>query len=99
MDQQTEQPQTVDYSVASSTTTVDDINDNVNWTIDDVLVNLKTLASVREYEKLCIRDEKFLDKDGSFALIQPIKRMFCEDNRKKTVAFIEKLIERAFAFL
>jgi hypothetical protein len=68
-------------------------------TLDEVYVNVKILGKVLQHEKLCIRDDRYIDRDRTPPLIQPITRMLNNENRGRTIAFVEHIIEAAFGVL
>jgi hypothetical protein len=70
--------------------------------IDQIIINLKIIALIKKHEKLSIREhDKSLIIDGknNFLYIQSIKRWYNEDNRKKTMDYIEKIIHKTFEWM
>lgn len=70
-------------------------------TLDDVNINLKLLARVREHQKLYIKDNKYLEIDTT--LMQPISRtinnsLYSGYNRNTIIAFLEHLMKSIFQF-
>lgn len=65
---------------------------------DEVIVNLKILADVQVNDKLRITG-KYLCKDDSYKLIQPLFRKFKNDNRTKIVDFLDHVIQKSFEYL
>lgn len=70
-------------------------------TLDDVNINLKLLARVREHQKLFIKDNKYLEIDTSYA--QPLTRkinntLYEGYNRNTIIEFLDHLIKAIFQF-
>jgi len=63
-------------------------------TVDQVIISLKIIALLRKNDKLCINDES-LEIDKSY-FFQALTRWYNDNNRSKTVYYIESLIERTF---
>jgi len=69
-----------------------------NLSIDKIIINLKIIALIKKYEKLSINNNNTLIIDDHYNLfyIQSIKRWLNNDNRQKTINYIEKIIQRTF---
>jgi len=66
---------------------------------NDFKEKLKVICSVEVGDKLCITDEKKLEKDNSLRITQPITRWWWQQNRYDIINFIEELIESYLSFL
>ena len=68
--------------------------------IDKIFINLKIISLIKKNEKLSIKEdqEKSLTVDGNtnFLYIQSIKRWINNDNRKKTLSYINNIIQNTF---
>ena len=68
--------------------------------IDKIFINLKIISLIKKNEKLSIKEdqEKSLTVDGNtnFLYIQSIKRWINNDNRKKTLNYINNIIQNTF---
>ena len=63
--------------------------------VDQILLNLKIIANIKEYDKIATTDENVeIDKP---ALLQGLKRALRGDSRQVTVAKINEIVEQAFA--
>ena len=86
------------------------INDNINnnpmdpneMNIDQIIINLKILALIKKNEKLSIRDQDtclIIDGKNNFLYLQSIKRWLNQDNRQKTMNYIDKIIHKTFEWM
>ncbi len=73
----------------------DDILDFSDMSIDDIIINLQIISSLDSGDKLCINDNS-LEIDQSYFFIKALKRWYGNNNRIKTVTYIEKIIQRTF---
>ena len=78
-------------------------NDDVpkELSIDQIIINLKIIALIKKYEKLSIDDNNTLivnDKSNYF-YIQSIKRWLNNDNRQKTMEYIDNIIQSTFEWM
>ena len=73
-----------------------DNNDlNREDTVDQILLNLKIIANIKEYDKVATTDENVeIDKP---ALLQGLRRALRGDSRQVTVSKINEIVEQAFA--
>lgn len=65
-------------------------------TIDEMLLNLKILAEIKEYDKVMSQETIEIDTGGLF---QGVRRWFFEESRDKTVQRIGELFDNIFAFI
>lgn len=70
--------------------------------IDQIIINLKIIALIKKNEKLSIRDidnSLIIDGQNNFLYYQSIKRWYNEDNRQKTMDYINKVIHKTFEWM
>lgn len=61
------------------------------WSIDDLIVNLKSIASSQVNERLCVaNDGKYLLRDERY--LQPVMRLITGDSRSKIVDYVERVL-------
>lgn len=65
-----------------------------NLSVDQVIINLKIISLLRKNDKLCINNES-LEIDQSY-FFQALRRWYNDNNRSKTVFYIEEIINRTF---
>jgi len=62
--------------------------------VDQVIISLKIISLLRKNDKLCINNES-LEIDQSY-FFQALRRWYNDNNRSKTVFYIQRIIERTF---
>lgn len=70
--------------------------------VDQIIINLKIIALIKKHEKLSIRDEDkclMIDSKNNFLYFQSIKRWLHQDNRQKTMSYIDKVIHKTFEWM
>lgn len=70
-----------------------------DMTIDKIIINLKIIALIKKYEKLSISEDDnslIIDDKTNLFYIQSIKRWINDDNRQKTMSYIDRIIHKTF---
>jgi len=65
-------------------------------TVDEMLLNLKILAELKEYDKVITQQTIEIDNGGLF---QGVRRWFSDESREKTVKRIGELFDGIFEFI
>jgi len=65
-------------------------------TVDEMLLNLKILAELKEYDKVITQQTIEIDNGGLF---QGVSRWFSDESREKTVKRIGELFDGIFEFI
>lgn len=80
--------------------TDDKINENkkpsINNKLDKLLLELKIISNIKEYDKICVRDNIMIDTPH---LLQSVSRTYNGDSREKSIKHIQKVIEDIFEIL
>ena len=101
MDEDKNLDKNLDKEMEDNINKADDMNPE-EMNIDQIIINLKIIALIKKHEKLSIRDpEKSLIIDGkhNFLYFQSIKRWLNDDNRQKTMSYIERIIHKTFEWM
>lgn len=76
---------------------IDEIKDeNMEAKLDKLLLELKILSNVKEFDKLSVKDNLVIDSPH---LLQFISRKIGGDSRDKTITFIDSIINDIFGIL
>ena len=70
--------------------------DDMEGKLDKLLLELKILSNVKEFDKLSVRDNLVIDSPH---ILQCITRKMCGDSRDKTISFIDTIINEIFSIL
>ena len=71
-------------------------------TIDQIIINLKIIALIKKHEKLSINEENnslIVDSNSTIFYVQAIKRWLNDDNRQKTMDYIDKIVDKTFEMM
>jgi len=69
---------------------------DVNDMLDKLLLELKIISNIKEYDKICVRDNIMIDTPH---LLQSVARTYNGDSREKSIKYIQKIIEEIFEIL
>lgn len=64
--------------------------------VDEVFINLKIFSRIKKYDKLCFSGEA-LEIDTRYAIF--IRRWLSDDDRSKTISYINAIIDRVFSIV
>lgn len=79
---------------------ITNITDIKDMTIDNIIINLKIIALIKKHEKLSVQDNSLIiDDHTNIFYIQSITRWINDDNRQKTMEYIDKIIQKTFEFM
>jgi len=67
--------------------------------IDDILTSLKIIASIKEGQKVCVRNGLLSLEIQSTGVWPAIKRAICGDNRELTVRYIRNVVHNSIAVI
>lgn len=67
-----------------------------NDKLDKLLLELKIISNIKEYDKICVRDNIMIDTPY---LLQSVARTYNGDSREKSIKYIQKIIEEIFEIL
>lgn len=66
--------------------------------LNDILLNLKIISDIKEYDKISITDDNKIIIDSPY-IGQCVIRRYNGDNREKSIEFIEMLIDNIFKIM
>lgn len=66
--------------------------------IDDLLLDLKIIAQIKENDKMCVCD-KTITIDSNYYLVQGLMRWINKESRSSTLDYIEFLLNRCFEII
>jgi len=70
--------------------------------IDQIIINLKIIALIKKYEKLSINENctsLIVDAKTNIFYVQAIKRWLNDDNRQKTMEYIDNIVTKTFEWM
>jgi hypothetical protein len=67
--------------------------------IDEVLTSLKIIGSIKEGQKVCVRNGLLTLEQRSNGFLPAIKRFIYGDNREITIRYIKKVVHNAISIL
>lgn len=70
--------------------------------IDQIIINLKIIALIKKHEKLSINEAStslIVDDQTNFFYAQAIKRWLNDDNRQKTMEYIDNVVSKTFEWM
>ena len=68
----------------------------INDKLDKLLLELKIISNIKEYDKICVRDNIMIDTPY---LLQSVARTYNGDSREKSIKYIQKIIDDIFEIL
>lgn len=84
------------YDIDSEEMNIDNIS------IDQIIINLKIIALIKKYEKLSINEDYtslVVDDKSNIFYVQAITRWLNNDNRQKTMKYIDNVVEKTFEWM
>ena len=67
--------------------------------VDDILTSLKIIASIKEGQKVCVRNGLLVLEINSTGVIPAVKRFIFGDNRELTVRYVKNVVHNAVSVI
>jgi len=67
--------------------------------VDDILTSLKIIASIKEGQKVCVRNGLLVLEINSTGVIPAVKRFIYGDNRELTVRYVKNVVHNAVSVI
>ena len=67
--------------------------------VDDILTSLKFIASIKEGQKVCVRNGLLVLEINSTGVIPAVKRFIYGDNRELTVRYVKNVVHNAVSVI
>jgi hypothetical protein len=67
--------------------------------VDDILTSLKIIASIKEGQKVCVRNGLLALEVNSTGVIPAVKRFIYGDNRELTVRYVRNVVHNAISVI
>ena len=67
--------------------------------VDDILTSLKIISSIKEGQKVCVRNGLLVLEINSTGVIPAVKRFIYGDNRELTVRYVKNVVHNAVSVI